>query len=241
MKNIRGNITIIWPIVILIIAFGAFILKPWETTKLETISVSGEGKVDVTPNVAKLSATIATKNQDLDIARKENEQKVTTLISRLKELQIAQNDIKTQSISAYPTREIQSFPPQRDTTNQISTTLEVIVRNFTIADAVIAVFTQNGATNINGPNLTLDDDSLEIAKSQAREQAVDNAKNKAEELALLSDRKVGKVTYINEQGGFNIPPPIFAQGTAELIQKSSQIQPGQNEVEVILQIDFSLK
>jgi len=119
--------------------------------------------------------------------------------------------------------------------------LEITVRDFKKADTVIATLTQNGASNLYGPNLTVSDEKAQEAKSKARENAVSEARNKGKELAKLSGRKLGKVTSIKEQGDFTLPPPIFAQGGIELQQKASQIQPGQNEVAITLQVDFSLK
>ena len=66
-------------------------------------------------------------------------------------------------------------------------------------------------------------------------------KKKAEELAKLSGRRVGKAININEQGDTYYPTPVFAQTEADLKQRASQIQPGQDEVSVAIQVDFELK
>ena len=233
---------IVWPLVVLIVAFGAFYLKPWQTKPQQTISVSASGKTQVVPNIAKISASIESKNPNLDTARVENEQKVSTLVAKLKELGVDQKDIKTEYISAGPGYETQTliYPP-RPNTSQMTTTLEITIRNFDISDEVIAALTQNSATNVYGPNLTVADEDLESAKSKARENAVENAKQKAQELAKLSDRKLGKAVKISEQGDFGYPIPILARGEADLRAQASQIQPGQNEVTINLQVDFELK
>ena len=235
--------TWLWPLVVLAIAFGAFYLKPWQTKPQETISVSATGKTQVTPNIAKIGATIESQNPNLDSARKENEQKVSKLVAKLKELGIEDKDIKTQYINAGPGYEPQTliYPPQRPNTNQLATTLELTIRNFDISDEVIAALTQNGATNLYGPNLTASDEKLEDAKSVARQNAVESARKKAQELAKLSDRQVGKAIKITEQSDYGVPIPIFAGGEADLRQKASLIQPGQNEVTINLQVDFALK
>lgn len=245
-------VSIIWAIVILVIATGAFIFKPWQSQTQDTISVSASGKTQVTPNIAKLSATVSTKNDDLDLARQQNEEKVDNLISALIDLGIEDKDIQTQYISGGETIEIQETPSQPDIqifpppdgrrkTNQVTTTFEVTIRDFTIADEVIAAFTQNGATNLNGPRLTVDDDTIETAKSTARKDAVANAKKKAQDLAEELNKKVGDPTNVTEQGDFGLPVPIFAQAEADLQQKASTIQPGENEVSVTIQVDFELK
>lgn len=242
--NFKIPKNLIWPIVVLVIAFGAFYLKPWLVKPQETISVTAQGSFDATPDIAKITATIESKNPKLDEARSENEEKVSQIIAKLKQLKVDEKDIKTQNISAgqgYETQTMIYPAPPRPTTNQFSTSLEITIRSFETTDEIIAALTSNGATNLYGPQLTLSDTKLEEAKSQAREKAVASAKKKAEELANASGRKVGKVVNITEQGDYGYPVPMMARAESDLVQKASQIQPGQNEVTINLAVDFELR
>lgn len=243
-RKLKGTTALIWPIVVLLIAFGAFYLKPWQTKPQDTISVTAEGKAQTAPNVAKITATIETQNKNLDEARAQNEQKVSTIVAKIKDLGTSEKDIKTQNISGAPGYEPQTliYPvPPRPNTNTFSTSLEITVRNFDIADEVLAALTQNGASNLYGPNLTLDETAQEETKSKAREDAVESARKKAEELAKLSGRKLGKAVKIQEQGDVIFPQPLFAQSELDLKQKASQIAPGEQEVTVNIAVDFALK
>ncbi len=248
--NFKIPKNLIWPIVVLIIAFGAFYLKPWQTKPQETISVSAQGTADSIPNVGKITATIESKNPNIDLARQENDKKVSTIVVKLKELGVDEKDIKTQNISggqgyeALPAdrQETMMYPaPPRPNTNLFSTSLEITIRNFDLTDKILSTLTQNGLTNLYGPQLTTSDEKLEEAKSQAREKAVANAKKKAEELAKASGRKIGRVVNIAEQGDYGYPVPMMAKSGAELIDKASTIQPGQNQVTINLSVDFLLK
>lgn len=252
MLRFKVGSSVIWPFVVLLIAFGAFYLKPWQTKPAETISVNAMGKAQAIPNIAKISATIESKNPDLDAARRENEDKVANLITSLKALGIEATDIKTDYISGGPGYEaipdskpvqtlIYPYPP-RPNTNQFTTTIEITIRDFNNSDEIMAALTQNGATNLYGPNLTVSDDALEEAKSKARENAVSSARKKGQELAKLSGRSIGKTIKVSEQGDYGIPIPIYAAGgEVDLLQKSASIQPGQNDVTINLLVDFSLK
>ena len=239
---------LIWPTVVLIIALLVLVTKPWQTTT-ETISVTAQGQAEVTPNVAQITATIESKNPNLDAARKENEAKVADLIAGLKNLGVNEKDIKTRQITGGGTYEILDTsqtqiypaPPRPKPTNQFSTSLEVTISDLTKADEVIGALTAGGATNLYGPNLTVGNEELDNGKSKAREDAVNEAKKKAEELAKLSGRKLGKAVKIQEQGDYGYPIPILARGEADLVEKASQIQPGQNEITINLAVDFALK
>lgn len=241
--NLKIPNNIIWPIVVLIIVFGTFYLKPWQTKPTETISVSAQGAYDTTPDIAKITATIESKNPKLDEARSENEKKVSQIVARLRQLKVDEKDIKTQNISGGLSYEQQTmmYPaPPRPTTNQFSLSLEITIRSFETTDEVIAALTANGATNLYGPQLTLSDTKLEEAKSQAREKAVASAKKKAGELAEASGRKIGKVIKIAEQGDYAYPMPMMARAESDLVQKASSVQPGQNEVTINLSVEFEL-
>jgi len=241
LKNISASV--LWPIVVLIIAFGAFYLKPWQTKTVQTVSVTAEGKAQAVPTIAKITATVETTNPDLEKARAQNQTKVDAIVTKLKTAGIDEKDIKTQYLSAGESYQIpMMYPaPPRPNTNAFTTSLEITVRNLKNADVVLSALTANGATNIYGPQLTVDDSKLESAKSQARQNAVENATKKAKELAQASGRSVGKVVSIKEQGDYAYPVPMMAVGSADLIQKESQIQPGQNDVTINLQVDFELK
>jgi len=247
-RKLKGYTALIWPIVVLLIAFGAFYFKPWQTKPTKTISVTAQGKAQTAPNVATITATIETQNKNLDQARAQNEQKVSAIVAKLKDLGTSEKDIKTQNISGGPgyqvmdTPQTQIYPiPPRPNTNSFSASLEITIRNFDTADEVLAALTQNGASNLYGPNLTLDENAQEEIKSKARENAIESARKKAEELAKLSGRKLGKAVKIQEAGDIIYPQPMMAQGELDLKQKASQIQPGQNEVTINLAVDFELK
>lgn len=234
--------TFIWPVVVLIVALGAFYFKPWQQNQQQSISVSATGTAKAVPNIAKISATVETQNPNIDEARKLTDDKVGKIVEAVQALGIPQEDIKTQNIIGGQSYEVQIYPaPPRKPTNQYSLSLEITIRDFKKADQVLSALTQNGAANLYGPNLQVDDQELETAKSQARQNAIDSAQKKARELAAAAGRRVGKVILIKEQGDYAIPGPLYARGGAELIEKAQTIQPGQDEVSINLLVDFSLK
>lgn len=231
---------IVWPAVVLIIAIGAFYFKPWQVKPLQTISVSATGTAKAVPNVATINAAFQSQNTNIDIARTETDAVVSDVIRALEEIGISKKDIQTQSVSAGQSYQNMMYPKPTPT-NEYSVNLTITIRDFKKADQALAVLTQNGASNIYGPNLQVDNGDLDKAKSVARENAVQNAKIKAGELARAANRSVGNVTSIKEQGDYGIPVPMYAIGGADLVEKASSIQPGQDDVTITLVVDFSLK
>lgn len=242
--NLKSLNLIIWPATILLIFLGLVYFRPWQTVRVETVTVSAHGVTKTTPDVAQITATVESTNQDINTARAQNQEKVEVIITTLKNLGIDEKNIKTQNISAGPgfDTQIEIYPPPpRPNTNQFSTSLEITVENFDIVDETIEVLTANGASNLYGPNLTLSEKSKKQAEKQAREEAVESAREKAEELAKLSGRKLGEVVNIQEQGGVGFPQPIPLRAEADFDQTVSQIAPGQNEVTINISAEFELK
>ncbi|MBI3342147.1 SIMPL domain-containing protein [Candidatus Curtissbacteria bacterium] len=231
--------TLIWPVVVLVIAAAVLYLKPWQQKPIETVSVAAAGVAKATPNIAKITATIDSKNPNIDQARKETQAKAGIIVDKLKVIGVDEKDIKTNNVSAGGSYEVMIYSPVQNT-NQFTESFEITLHDFNKADQVLQTLTQNGATNLYGPNLTIDESNLESAKSQARQNAVENAKKKAQELAGATGRKIGKVVKIAEQGDYAYPRPLMAVGGTDLKEKAATIQPGQNEVTITLQVDFSL-
>ena len=75
---------------------------------------------------------------------------------------------------------------------------------------------------------------------EAREEAMADAKAKAEQLAELVDGKLGKATYISESS--YVPPPIYRQDVYEeaVPRAETPISPGEMEVSLTVQVAYAL-
>ena len=70
--------------------------------KGEPLIVTGEGKVSVTPDIAKITLGIQEEGTSLKTVQDSVNKKSKTLTDALKKLGIAEKDIKTTSYSVYP-------------------------------------------------------------------------------------------------------------------------------------------
>lgn len=242
MNKIKQFSFLIWPLVVLLIAFGAFIFKPWHVAPKETVSVTATGTSKAAPTVAKISGNIQTTAQSAEAAQSQNQQKSGNLIEAVKQTGIEEKNIQTTNISVNPQYDYQKRPSQI-INYQANTTITVTIKDLENADKVLNTLTQNNVTSIYGPNLEVDDQKLEEAKQEARGKAVSAAKEKAAQLVSLSGRRLGKVVSIEESdGGFSIPQPIpLGVGGADLEKQTSQIEPGQRDVTITLKVDFEIK
>ncbi len=239
----------IWTIILFFILL--FVFAKWgpainfaTTTQSrgEPLVVSGEGKVFVTPDIAKVNFGIQSSGGSLKLTQDDNSKKSKTLTDALKKLGIKEADIKTTSYSVYPQYDFTN-PNQKITGFQVSINYEVTIRDFDKVNDAIVAGTTAGANLIGGINFEVNDATKKEKLNEARKLAVNDAKQKAQGLAGASGISLGKIINISENQ--NRPTPIFqAADGAALEQKAPtppNIQPGQTEIDVTISLSYEVR
>ena len=207
-----------------------------------TITVVGEGVVNIEPNVARTNIGVEVLRPTVEEAAAENNRIVDQLLATLTDLGIPGEDIQTSGYNVYAERYGSGGPISEDEMQyRVSNTVTVIIRNLDQVGAVLDASIKAGANNIYGVEFLLDDASA--VRSEARKLAVENARATAEELAALSGVQVGKVVSISEviggAGAYysnSINNFQIGMGGAE----RTPIQPGQLRLTLQLQITYEL-
>lgn len=167
--------------------------------QIYTISINGTGEVTATPDIAEITLGVTTERNDVGQAQQENTDKMNKIIAELKNLGIAQEDIKTVNYSIYPSYDY-SQNGRRLLGYVVDQSVRVKIRDLESISEVVAFAGTSGANNVSGLNFTIDDP--ENLKQEAREKALANAKEKAEKLAEIAGVKLGKLVsfHENDQG-----------------------------------------
>jgi len=215
---------------------------PASTAGPRTITVVGEGVVNIEPNVARTNIGVEVVRPTVEEAAAENSQIVDRLLATLTELGIPGNDIQTSGFNVYAERYGAGTPSSEDEVQyRVSNTVTVIIRDLDKVGEVLDASIKAGANNIFGVEFLLDDATT--VRSEARKVAVENARATAEELAALNGVQVGKIVSISEvvggAGGFynnSISNYQIGMGGAE----RTPIQPGQLRLTMQLQITYEL-
>ncbi|HHY58493.1 MAG TPA: SIMPL domain-containing protein [Chloroflexi bacterium] len=211
-------------------------------TPSRTITVVGEGVVNIEPNVARTNIGVEVLRPTVEEAAAENTAIVERLLATLTELGIPGEDIQTSGYNVYAERYGASGPvSDEEVQYRVSNSVTVIIRNLDKVGEVLDASIKAGANNIYGVEFLLDDATA--VRSEARKLAVENAKATAEELAALNGVKVGKILAISEvvggAGGFynnSISNFQIGMGGAE----RTPIQPGQLRLTMQLQLTYEL-
>jgi len=207
----------------------------------EGISVSGEGRVSVAPDMALLSIGVSTKEDTVAAANSAVQAAMDRLLSSLEANGIVEKDIQTTQFSISPEYDYQLSEP-RLTGYRVTHMLQVKVRDIDRAGEVIddGVEATGDLVQVGSISMTIDDTSA-MAK-QARELAMADAKAKAQELAQLADVDLGKPISISESSYTPSPSGIYDRAGygAEAAPAATTISTGELEVVVSVQITYAI-
>lgn len=210
------------------------------TTRSSELAVVGEGKIEVSPDVAYIDAGITVDNRN---TVKEVQQTINTInnkiINALRDMGIEKSDIKTLNYSVYPNYKYEN------NINSISgyngnATVQVKVRDNQIVSQVISTVTEAGANQIQGVRFSID--KPEVYREKAREKAIENAKEQAKKIAKKLGIKLGKVVNIIETSE-NQPMMLYGKTITEGIGSGGNpmIESGTQTITSVVTLYFEKK
>src|SRR3989344_5992183 len=199
------------------------------------LSVVGEGKVDVVPDTANVQAGITAEDKTVQEVEGKINEINNKIVSALERLGIDKKDIKTSNYSINPSYD---FTPNGR--NNISgytgnASLVITVRKQELVSQVITAATEAGANQVYNSGFTVDDPSK--YREEARNKAIQNAKDQAQKLSKELGIKLGKVVNIVEStpGHDGIVP--FLRSEAGL-GGAPDLQPGSQTITSVVTLYF---
>lgn len=190
-------------------------------TPVRQLSVTGNGKVYLTPDIAYIYIGVQSKSENVGDALTENNTKSQSVAGALNELGVESKDIQTSAFNIYPQ---QQFGPQGEvikTEYVVENTVNVTVRDLTKMGQLLDTVVRSGANSING--ISFDVTNRESAISEVRQKAVDDARKQAEELAAAGGVKLGKLMTINVYVN-NVATPMYnGKGGAMMDTAAAQV------------------
>ncbi len=205
------------------------------------ITVEGVGKVTGVPDIAEVGMGIESKGESVAVAQQANTEATNALIGRIASVGIEKKDMRTANYSVYQNT---TYNPETGETTQdgwtVSQSLTVKIRDTARLSTVLDTAGKNGATNISGPNFTIDDpDSL---KDEAREEALADATEKAAALAKSLGLRLDGVIGYNEYQNFP-PMPYYASMDMRKSSESAapEILAGTSDVSLNVSVTYRIK
>jgi len=217
--------------------------KGVENVTQKTITVSAEGKIYAKPDIGKINLGITNEAKTVSGAQKQSTEAINKIMAFLKSSGIEEKDIKTTNYSITP---VYDYTEHKQTLRgySVSQNLDVKIRDLSKSGDIIAGAATNGANLIGGLSFTIDEpDNL---KTEARKQAIEKAKTKAEKLAEDLDVKLGKLISYNESGNYPIYPIYYDKSTSLGLgggenASTPEIPAGENEITINVSLTYEIE
>ena len=173
-----------------------------------SISVSGEGRVATSPDMATISLGVTTFGDSAAAAMAKNSEELAKVMANLTAAGIEAKDIQTTGLMLNPNWSYDSSGGAGTINGYTAMNMvNVRVRALDGLGAVLDAAVKDGANTLNG--LTVGIADPQPVTDEARKLAVADAVRKAGLLAEAAGVKLGAVTSISEQTGYTDPAPMF--------------------------------
>jgi len=212
------------------------------------VSVTGEGSVTVTPDVAHIFIGVENQEDNANIAQQRNSAIMNDVLAAIKAQNIEENDIQTTRFNMWP---VHSWDIETNQSSVIGYTvsnhISITVRDIDMVGEVLAAASQAGANAASSVSFGLLDPAE--AYNQALALAVTDATEKARIIASSLGQNLGQVQHVHEasgMGGFFPPMPIVRAEMAmdhamSFAAGGVPVQGGELAVVARVQITFDLR
>lgn len=163
---------------------------------LRTITITGKAEIMVVPDEAVVNLGVETFNSELNEAKSKNDRIVSAVLTAAKNLGVSADNLKTDYIRIQPR--------YRETNEErvllgyiVRQSIVVMVKDLDTLEQIISSALEEGANQIHGVEFRASD--LRKHKDDARAQALDASKEKAEAMAARLGEKIGRPITITEE------------------------------------------
>lgn len=205
------------------------------------VSVTGEGRVEIVPDMATVSLGVQTDARTASAAMQENSAKLAAVIENLKAAGIELRDIQTSGLSLGPRYDYgkSDGTPPVVVGYTASNMVTVRVRALDTLGGVLDGVVSDGANTLNGLGFGVAEDRPVL--DEARRRAVADAAAKAALYAEAAGVTLGKVQAISEAGGYPRPPMPMAMDAVEFSKAGNvPVAPGEMTVSASVTIVYDI-
>ena len=208
-------------------------------SRANTLTVTGEGTVLVTPDQAKITLGVVTQNKDVQIAQQENASISSSVIEALKALGIDESSIRTSLYTINPRYDyVEGQTILRG--YEVEHFLEVLVKNLDLIGNVYEAAIRHGANRSGGIQFIVS--NQELFYQEALRRALRDAFEKATVISQTVGARLNQIPLkITEQIQPQeiVPRVLAAQTQSFQAQEIPPIQTGENSIHAIVQVIYA--
>lgn len=192
--------------IVLLFALVTATIQAQELKQVPQISVSGEGKMKVTPDEVVITVAVENIGKEAAEVKKKNDETVDKVLKLIKQRGIPTADYQTQRVNLY-----KNYDYNTKKYNYVANqTISIYLKDLSKYDKLMIDIVDSGINTIQG--VEFKSSKIKEYESQARKKAMLDAKQKAEDyVSVLVGQKVGKALVISDNSYTNYPRPVFAE------------------------------
>ena len=204
------------------------------------VELSVTETIKAKPDIATVSSGVTTQAPTAVAAMQQNAAAMDAVVKRIKALGIAPDDIQTQGISLgaqydYDQAQRRQVFRGYQASNRVSVILRWVTDTGRVLDALVA----SGATDIGGPDFSIDDDTA--PRAQARKAALDKAKGQAEQYARWAGYSGVRLVQVGEAVNPGRPMPMLEARMAMAADaKATPVEPGLVGTSVTVNVTYEM-
>lgn len=209
------------------------------------ILVTGQGNVDIAPDMALLNLTVSREAETAREALDKNSSAMKEVMDSMKTHGIEARDLQTSNFSIQP-RYV--YPPTDSKGERkppvvvaynVRNSLTVRVRDISRLGQILDTSVTLGVNE--GGNISFTNADPSAAITQARINAVKDAMTKADTLASAAGVKVGKILELSEQS-YNPRPMPMARAEMSLARSADAVPvaAGENTYKVVVNVSYAI-
>ncbi len=200
------------------------------------ISVSGEATVSVPPDLALVEGGVTSEAKTAREVSDANNAAMGKVLQALKTAGLEAKDVQTSRLSLQPQSAPNRAGPPAIVGYRASNRVTIRVRDVGKVANVIDTLVAAGANDIGGINFMVSQASKLL--DEAREQAVADARRKAEIYARAAGVTLGAPLSISEEGS---PAPLFRGKMAAPMAAGAPVAQGEETLSVSVNVSWAIK
>lgn len=194
---------------------------PREAASFETVSVTGTGRVTLTPDRFSFNVGVQTQAPSVEDAVNQNNTKVAAVIAALKKGGATDAEIRTTGFSIYPQQDFSQGQVPRILGYQVTNNITVSRKQIGDAGRLLQAAISAGVNQASGIQFEVSDPRR--GRDEGLKAAFDDARGKASVLAAAAGRTLGRALSITEGGAAEPPRPMPGIRTMAMQAKVSEV------------------
>jgi hypothetical protein len=204
-----------------------------------TISVTGSGVSRLAPDIVLITLGVHTQGPDIGEAVDENNQRAAQVMAAIQEMGMAAADVSTSNFSIYSQPQYDEFGnPTEELIYSVDNNVSLILREPDTLGQLLQAALTRGANTVNSVTYSVEDPS--DALDEARREAMEDARQQAEQLAAAAGVELGEVMSVGEPGVYAVPAveaPAYGKGGGGGVPTA----PGTLEYQVQLSVTYRIR